>query len=90
MQLTDACGKYLKGFDQAEITSEWAGYRPCTPDGLPVLGSVPTHPGLHVATGHAMMGMTLGPSSGKLLAQEILGEKPSYASPMLSPTRFQG
>jgi D-amino-acid dehydrogenase len=86
--LTDACGRYLEGVDEAEVTSEWAGYRPCTPDGLPAIGGVSSHPGLFVATGHAMMGMTLGPGSGKLLAEAILGEKPSYASPMLSPSRF--
>ena len=78
----------LEGVDEAEVTSEWAGYRPCTPDGLPALGGVAEHPGLFVGTGHAMMGMTLGPGSGRLLAETILGETPSYHSNMLSPTRF--
>lgn len=86
--LTEACGRYLNGIERGEITGEWAGYRPCTPDGLPVIGAVDAHPGLHVGTGHAMMGMTLGPGTGRLLAESILGETPSYASPLLAPDRF--
>ena len=86
--LTDACGRYLNGIDDAVVTSEWAGYRPCTPDGLPAIGRVTTHEGLFVGTGHAMMGMTLGPGSGRILAETILGETPSYESGMLSPMRF--
>jgi len=86
--LTEACGRYLEGIDEAEITSEWAGYRPCTPDGLPAIGAVDGRDGLFVGTGHAMMGMTLGPGTGRLLAEAVLGERPSYASDMLAPTRF--
>jgi D-amino-acid dehydrogenase len=54
---------------------EWEGERPLTSDGLPVIGPVPGEPGLHVATGHAMLGMTLAPATGAALAPVVLGER---------------
>lgn len=51
----------------------WVGSRPCTPDGLPVLGSTRT-PGVFVAGGHGMWGVTLGPASGKVVADHIVGQ----------------
>ena len=68
--------------------AEWAGYRPCTHDGLPVIGRVPNQAGLIVATGHAMMGMTLGPSTGELVAEMVCGETPSIDVSMLAADRF--
>lgn len=46
----------------------WAGMRPMTPDGLPVLGLAPKHDNLFLATGHAMMGVSLAPSTGAVIA----------------------
>ena len=67
--LTRAAQPYLRDINEADITAEWAGYRPCTPDGMPMIGEVPWAKGLVVATGHAMMGMTLGPITGRLVAE---------------------
>lgn len=49
-------------------TSEnpWVGSRPLLPDGLPVIDKIPTIDNGYVATGHAMLGVTLGPATGKL------------------------
>ncbi len=80
---------YLHGIDRLVRTSEWAGYRPCTSDGLPAVGAVRRKPGLFVATGHAMMGMTLGPVTGKALAQLIVGQRPCFDLSMLDPERFE-
>lgn len=66
--------KYLEGIDRGRITEEWAGYRPCTADGMPVIGFVPGTPGLYVATGHAMMGLMLGPVTGQIVAADVCGE----------------
>jgi glycine/D-amino acid oxidase-like deaminating enzyme len=52
----------------------WMGFRPSTPDSLPVLGPVPGHPGLHLCFGHGHFGMTGGPPSGRLVAGTILGD----------------
>ena len=65
-----------------EVELEWAGLRPYPSDGLPVIGPVPGREGLYVATGHGRMGITLGPVTGKLLAQVILdGASPRELEP---------
>jgi D-amino-acid dehydrogenase len=79
---------YLEGLDRLKPASEWAGYRPCTSDGMPAIGGVRSKPGLFVATGHAMMGMTLGPVTGKATAEIVAGEKPCFDVSMLDPERF--
>jgi D-amino-acid dehydrogenase len=79
---------YLRGLDRLKPAGEWAGYRPCTSDGMPVVGGVRSKPGLFVATGHAMMGMTLGPVTGKAMAEIVAGEKPCFDVSMLGAERF--
>ena len=66
----------------------WRGLRPCSPDGLPYLGRTARHTNLIVATGHAMMGLSLGPITGKLVAELLDGEKPSLPLELLSPDRY--
>ena len=66
----------------------WCGLRPCSPDGLPYVGRTQRYRNLSIATGHAMMGLTLGPITGRLIAEIISGEKPSHDLRLLSPDRF--
>ncbi|OEK03172.1 hypothetical protein BFP97_17320 [Roseivirga sp. 4D4] len=66
----------------------WAGLRPCTPDGLPYIGRPQGFENLQIGTGHAMLGWTLGPITGKLLCQNIIGEATSISSPLLSVDRY--
>jgi D-amino-acid dehydrogenase len=66
----------------------WRGLRPCAPDGLPYVGRFRRYPNLCAATGHAMMGLSLGPITGRLVAEIISGETPSQNIAMLSPDRF--
>ena len=54
----------------------WHGSRPCFADSLPVIGRAPRHPGLWLNFGHGHMGMTIGPSSGRLLAEMMSEAKP--------------
>ena len=71
--LTRGAARYLKGFDtSAQPLSEWVGMRPCTPDGLPTVGWAPNIEGLFIATGHAMLGLSLGPATGKIISQCVL------------------
>ncbi len=86
--LLNGGNRFLKDLDTLKPMSEWAGYRPCTSDGLPAVGGVKARDGLYIATGHAMMGMTLGTISGKALAEMIDGEKPCIDCSMLAPDRF--
>ena len=58
----------------------WMGARPCLPDMLPVIGKAPRHPGLWFDFGHQHHGLTLGPASGRLLAEMMTGETP-FADP---------
>jgi D-amino-acid dehydrogenase len=58
----------------------WKGARPCLPDMLPVIGKAPRHPGLWFDFGHQHHGLTLGPVSGRLLAEMMIGETP-FADP---------
>jgi D-amino-acid dehydrogenase len=66
----------------------WRGLRPCTPDGLPLLGRPRAWDNVVVATGHAMIGMSLGPVTGMLVAQLVTGVRPALAVAPLHPDRF--
>lgn len=54
----------------------WMGARPCTPDMMPIIGPAPRHSNLWFAFGHAHHGLTLGPVTGRLIAEMVTGEKP--------------
>jgi D-amino-acid dehydrogenase len=66
----------------------WAGLRPCSPDGLPYLGRTAKFSNLVIATGHAMMGMSLSPVTGRIVSEIVSGEKPSFDLRPLSPDRY--
>ena len=61
---------------EAVDTKPWIGSRPCLPDMLPVIGRAPRHPGLWFDFGHQHHGLTLGPVTGRLLAEMMTGETP--------------
>ena len=65
---------YCEGVDKVPT---WAGFRPASPDGLPFIGALPSAPNVFAATGHGMMGVTLGPVTGKLISELIQGGSPS-------------
>ena len=54
----------------------WLGNRPCFPDSRPVIGRAPGYAGLWLAIGHAHWGLTLGPATGRLIAEMMAGEPP--------------
>jgi D-amino-acid dehydrogenase len=76
-QLTSAAHRYFTDFEDVTASSEWCGLRPCLPDGLPAIGPIDRHPDVFVATGHAMLGLTLGPVTGRLVAESVLDGRPS-------------
>jgi D-amino-acid dehydrogenase len=66
----------------------WAGLRPCTPDGLPVIGRPFGVEPLVLATGHARKGLSLSPITGKLVAELVVGDPTGFDLAPLSPDRF--
>ena len=84
-----AGARYLRGWppDPTQATA-WTGMRPMTPDGLPVIGWVPGFGNLAVASGHAMLGVTLAPATGEVLAGLLTtGRVPDEIRPF-DPGRF--
>jgi D-amino-acid dehydrogenase len=71
-----------------KVGKQWVGVRHSTPDGLPVVGSVPGHEGLIMAFGHGHLGLTLSAETARIVAGIVEGDHlPSYAQ-SLSPQRF--
>lgn len=81
---------YFPKFSAADFSNinPWAGLRPVSPDGIPYLGKVAKLPNLIVATGHAMMGLSLAPVSGRLVADLLAGDTPFRPIEALAPGRF--
>jgi len=66
----------------------WMGARPCTPDMMPIIGKAPNHANLWFAFGHAHHGLTLGPVTGRLIAEMVTGEAPFVDPAPYRPERF--
>ncbi len=66
----------------------WMGVRPCLPDMLPAIGRLPDQAGAWCAFGHAHQGFTLGPTTGRLLAEMMDGETPFIDPVPYDPSRF--
>ena len=79
---------YLTLADNLELIEIWRGLRPCTPDGLPIIGRSASYQNLIVATGHAMLGLSLGPVTGKLVSQVACEEPPAVNLEALRIKRF--
>jgi D-amino-acid dehydrogenase len=66
----------------------WIGHRPCLPDMRPVIGPAPRHKGLWFAFGHNHHGLTLGPVTGRLIAEMMTGEAPFAETEWFRADRF--
>jgi D-amino-acid dehydrogenase len=88
--IVKSVGRYLPAFtpERFASVSPWSGLRPCTPDGLPYLGRTERYQNLIVATGHAMLGLSLGPITGRLVSDVISGETPTIDLRALRPERY--
>ncbi|GAA4832695.1 NAD(P)/FAD-dependent oxidoreductase [Algivirga pacifica] len=78
---------------QAQIpedkTKIWKGLRPCSPDGLPYIGRSNKFTNVSIAAGHAMMGVSLAPATGKLIAELLTEQKGSLSLEGFSPNRYE-
>jgi len=75
--ILESVKKFIPEFDiqMPKMEDVWFGYRPCSPDGMPYIGRLNNIPNCIVATGHAMIGLSLGAGTGKLVS-ELADEKP--------------
>ena len=73
---------------RAHPRMRWSGLRPCTPDGLPVIGTHAKAPRTVFATGHGMLGITLAPLTGRLVADIVAGRADHPALSRLTPERW--
>lgn len=74
--------------DELELIEIWRGLRPCTPDGIPIIGRCPEIKNLILAAGHAMQGLSLAPITGMLAAQIAANEQPSLDIAPMGLERF--
>lgn len=74
--------------DDLDGHTVWTGLRPCSPDGLPYVGKLAGYKNLYTSTGHAMMGMSLAPSCGKIIAGLISENRSELYHFLIDPNRF--
>ncbi len=87
--IVEAAARYYPAFQPSDFDGiqPWCGLRPVSPDGLPYLGRSGRHTNLTLATGHAMLGLSLAPITGHLVAQLMTGETPDVEIGLLDPER---
>lgn len=78
LQIEKSITDYYPEINDIKIKTDsvWQGHRPCSFDGLPYIGKASGFDNVYIATGHSMLGITLGPATGKLIS-ELVGDEPS-------------
>ncbi len=87
--LRDGAAAYLCEPVGEPVEETWAGLRPMTADGLPVIGRSPTRPNVWVAAGHGMLGLSMATGTGRLVAELVSGVTPHLDPTAYSPERFR-
>lgn len=88
--ITRAFTRYFPAFQESDFAEiqPWSGLRPVSPDGMPYLGRSARWTNLTIATGHAMMGLSLAPATGLIAANIITGAPSPVPLELMSPDRF--
>jgi D-amino-acid dehydrogenase len=88
--IINAASRYFPAFRAEDFAGipPWHGLRPCSPDGMPYVGPTARWENVIINSGHAMMGLSMGPVSGLLAAQLLSGEPPAYDLKLMSPDRY--
>lgn len=86
--LTGASAYFEDWPDVTGAPTPWLGLRPMTPDGVPIIGPLSRHPNVLVATGHAMLGISLAPVTGRLIAELAIGARHPDQLVGVSTNRF--
>jgi D-lysine oxidase len=88
LERAEQAARRLVDLGTAVEADPWSGVRPCMPDMLPVVGAAPKHKGLWMHFGHGHHGHTLGPTTGRLLAEMMSGEATFTDASAFSPARY--
>jgi glycine/D-amino acid oxidase-like deaminating enzyme len=86
----DACLRLVPTLSPAPIVEFWSGFRPGTPDGLPILGEHPGVERLYLASGHFRNGILLAPATARAMGALIAGTDEPGPPPEFHPGRFHG
>lgn len=88
--IVESISKYFPGIklDMPEEKDIWYGFRPCSPDGLPYIGRSKKIENLFIAGGHSMMGLSLGPATGKIISDIVNGKKAEVDIVAFDPERY--
>jgi D-amino-acid dehydrogenase len=87
--LKRGAAEYLHEVPTTEPLERWFGWRPMTPDDLPILGRAASQDNLVLATGHGMLGISMSAITGALIAELLTGREPSIDLAPFSPDRFE-
>jgi D-amino-acid dehydrogenase len=71
--LRDGAELYLREPWTEPVTESWWGWRPMTPDSVPHIGAIPAFDNVWIAAGHGMLGVSMSPATGKLVAEMMSG-----------------
>jgi D-amino-acid dehydrogenase len=74
--LEEGAQHYLRDVRGEEIQEKWYGWRPMTHNGIPIISQTNTYTNTYIAAGHSMLGLSMGPATGKLISEIISGDKP--------------
>ncbi len=85
--ILSAVPEYYPSLKLSPPADVWYGYRPCSPDGMPYVGRWSDLSSVVIATGHAMMGLSLAPATGSMI-RDIVLRKSLHIMPLLKPSRF--
>jgi D-amino-acid dehydrogenase len=86
--LRRGAGEYLNEPEGPAVVEEWYGWRPMTPDDLPILGRAPGVDNLVLATGHGMLGVSMSAITGLLVSEVVTGTTPSLDLAPYAVSRF--
>lgn len=87
-RIENSAREYLRLDEKLDVKETWAGLRPTTPDGVPIVGRSPHHSNVILATGHAMLGLSLGPGTGQVVAELVNGKETAFDLSSLRLERF--
>lgn len=86
--LRETAAKYLHDPIGETVQEQWFGWRPMTPDSLPLIGPSPAMSNVIIAAGHNMLGLSMAPATGRLVAEMLDGQDPHIEPTPYRPTRF--